>query len=394
MASPSTIEQQTLVRFAQDLIRIPSLSTQEGAVAARLADEMRAAGFDDVSVSRIGSVVGRIGQGHPILLYNGHMDTVGVTDRRAWRYDPYSADIADGAIHGLGAVDMKGALASMVYAAKALKAGRVNLQGTLCVVGVVQEEPSEGYAMKVLVEEEGLRPDLVVLGEATDLQIARGQRGRLGVRITAHGKSSHGSAPEKGVNAINAAARVIFETELLSSRLGVDPFLGAGTLAVTQIESTASSLNAIPDRCSFYVDRRLTLGETEARALAELQGIIARERISADVALNEIVTTSYTGYPCRLKESYPAWVTAEEHPLIRTLSQAIRQVLGYRPRVGKWDFSTDGVYTMGAAGIPTAGFGPGREALAHTVEDSVSISHLVSAAQVYAQLAINLLGAA
>jgi putative selenium metabolism hydrolase len=247
--------------------------------------------------------------------------------------------------------------------------------------------------MKVLIEQEGIHPDMVVLGEPTDLQIARGQRGRLGILVSTRGKSAHGSAPEKGVNAINAAARTIFEAELLSSRFGQDPFLGKGTLAVTHIESRSSSLNAIPDWCRFYVDRRLTLGETEAKAIAEIQGIIARERIDAEVRLNEVVARSYTGYECRLKESYPAWVTPEEHSLVRALNQTIRQVLGYRPTIGKWQFSTDGVYTMGVAGIPTVGFGPGPEGLAHTVNEHVPISHLASAAQVFAQLAVHILGA-
>jgi putative selenium metabolism hydrolase len=393
MESVYPIDRDALVRFAQDLVRIPSPSTHEGRVAARLAEEMRAVGFDEVFVSRIGSVVGKIGTGRPVLLYNGHMDTVEVTDPKAWPHDPFGAVIEDDAIHGMGAVDMKGALASMVYGVKALRASGVEPKGTLYVVGVVQEEPSEGHAMRVLIEEEGIRPDLVVLGEATDLQVARGQRGRLGINVTTHGKSCHGSAPDKGVNAINAAARLIFETELLASRLGNDSFLGKGTLAVTRIESQSSSLNAIPDRCTFYVDRRLTLGETEARAIAELQGIIAREQVNADVWLNEVVTESYTGQPVRLKESYPAWVTAEEHPLVRALVQTIRQALGFKPKVDKWDFSTDGVYTMGVAGIPTVGFGPGPEGLAHTVRDQVPIAHLVSAAQVYAQLAVHLLGA-
>lgn len=247
MGRVKDIDKDALVRFAQELIRIPSPSGQEGPLAQRLAEEMRRVGFDHVFLDRIGNVVARIGTGEPpILLYNGHMDTVLPGDLSQWKRDPYAAEVKDGILHGLGAMDMKGALAAMVHSAPAVRAQSPQLKGTLYVVGVVQEEPAEGMGMKVLVEEEGIRPDFVVLGEATGLQISRGQRGRVEIRVTTHGRSSHASSPGQGRNAINAAARIIFETELLAPRLLSDPFLGPGSLAVTQIDSVSGSRNAIP----------------------------------------------------------------------------------------------------------------------------------------------------
>ncbi|RMF27110.1 MAG: YgeY family selenium metabolism-linked hydrolase, partial [Chloroflexi bacterium] len=374
MFTLSRSDREELVEFLQDLIRTPSPSTQEEAVAIRIAAAMRRVGFREVFTDRIGNVIGRYGSGRgPILLYNGHMDTVGISDPEAWQRDPYGGEIEDGIIYGRGVADMKGAIAAMIYGVKMLAEARVRLKGDLVVACVVQEEPCEGLAMRVLIEEEGLRPDWVVLGEATNLQISRGHRGRLEMQVTTHGRSCHASNPDLGENAIYAAARLIFGLELLADKLGYDPFLGRGTLAVTHVESSASSRNAIPDRASFIIDRRLTLGETEAKALSEVQGIILREGVRAEVEVTEYRATSYTGYEARQRAYYPAWALEEGHPLIKTLARTIRNTLGYRPTVGQWAFSTDGAYTMGVAGIPTAGFGPGEERYAHTADEQLRL---------------------
>jgi putative selenium metabolism hydrolase len=386
-------DQQALTSFLQDLVRTPSFSCQEKDVAERLGAEMRAVGFDEVWIDRIGNVVGCIGPGTgPRLLYNGHMDTVGVGDPAAWTHDPFDAEIDAGVLYGRGATDMKGSLASLVYGAKALKDSGVRLAGDLYVVGVVQEEPCEGYAMRVLIEEEGLRPDWVVLAEPTNLRVTRGHRGRMELQVTVRGRSSHASMPHLGENAIYGAARIVFSLELLADMLADDPFLGKGTLAVTRIENTAGSKNVIPDSCTFVIDRRLTLGETEAKALAEVEGVIVRENVRAELSLAEFDYTSYTGYRCRGVEHYPAWVVSENHILVQATARAVRAVTGERPPIGKWDFSTDGVYTMGVAGIPTVGIGPGEETQAHTADECVRLADCYTAAQIYAQLAVELLG--
>ncbi len=383
---------QDMVAFLQDMVRTPSFSTQEGEVAARLAEEMHRIGISDVRVDRIGNVIGRIGAGGgKKLVLNGHMDTVGVSDPAAWSRDPFGAKIENGVLYGRGTADMKGALAAMVYGAKMLLDSGVFLFGDLYLVGVVQEEPCEGLAMRVLVEEEGLRPDWVVLGEPTDLQVGRGQRGRMEMQVTVQGKACHAAAPHRGENAIYGAARILFGLELLASQLAEDRLLGRGSLTVTQIESTAGSRNAVPDRCAFYIDRRLTLGETEAKALAEVQGVILRESLRADVEVTEYRAASYTGYQARQREYYPAWVMEEDHPLVQATVRAVRKTLGYLPRVQEWAFSTDGVYTMGVASIPTVGFGPGEERYAHTSEEQIRLDDVAAAARVYAQLAVDLL---
>lgn len=386
-------DQQAAILFLQDLIRTPSFSHQEGDVAKRIATEMRKVGFDAVRIDRVGNVIGQLGddKGKPMLLYDGHMDTVGVGDPSAWKRDPFGAEIADGVLYGRGACDMKGALAAMVYGAKMLRDRRGALSGTLYVVGIAQEEPCEGLSMRVLVEEEGIRPDFVVLGEATNLQVSRGQRGRMEIKITTKGKASHGSAPHRGDNAIYKAARLIQQIENMAAELPAHDLMGQATLAVTYIENTGGSRNVIPDSCSFFIDRRLVLGETEESVLTPIKMLVEQSGIDADVTLTEHSSTSWTGYACRTPEYYPAWLIDEDHPLVQATVQAIRKSLDFTPELRQWDFSTDGVYSQGTAHIPTLGFGPGDEQFAHTIDDQIRIEDVFKAAAVYAQLAEDVL---
>jgi putative selenium metabolism hydrolase len=388
-------DKDELVEFLQDIVRTPSLSGQEDRVATRIAAAMRRAGLREVYVDRIGNVVGRLGQGkRPLLLFNGHMDTVGVSDPSVWTHDPFGADILDGVLFGRGACDMKGALTAMIWGAKLLHDAGVQerLNGELVLVAVVQEEPCEGLATRVLIEEEGVRPDWVVLGEPSNLHLSRGHRGRVEMEVVTHGRSCHASRPDIGDNAVYSAARLIINLEILAEQLGYDAFLGPGSLSVTHVESWAGSRNAVPDYARFIVDRRLTLGETEAKALAEVQGIIAREKIRAEVRVTEFEGTSYTGYEARQRNYFPAWALGAEHALIKTAVHAVKKALGRRPTVGQWAFSTDGVYTMGVAGIPTIGFGPGEEKYAHTADEQIRLQDVFEATSAYAQLAAELLG--
>lgn len=189
----------------------------------------------------------------------------------------------------------------------------------------------------------------------------------------------------------SAAARLIFGIELLGLQLLSDPQLGSGSISVTQISSNAGSLNCIPDLCELIVDRRLTLGETEARAVAELQGIINRERIRAEVSTLTYDLRSYSGYTASGRKYFPPWLLAEEDPVARKAIRAIERVLGVKPRTGFWPFSTDGTYTMGSCGIPTVGFGPGEERYAHASDEQVGVEDIALAARGYAELAIDLL---
>ncbi|MCZ7543727.1 MAG: M20/M25/M40 family metallo-hydrolase [Anaerolineae bacterium] len=296
----------SLVSFAQRLVRTPSLSTQEGEVALAVQEELARLGVGGAWVDRVGNVVVRIGnEAGPTLLFNAHMDTVAVTDSGAWEHDPLGGVVKNGVLYGLGATDMKGAVAAMVYAAGLLQPYADALRGNAVFAFVVQEEPCEGMAMRVLVEEEGVRPAWVVLGEPTDLQVSRGHRGRVMLKVTTFGRSSHGSQPEQGDNAVYSAARLIFGVEMMAGTLGNDPVLGPGTVALTQISSRSASLNAVPDQCTFYLDRRLTLGETPSGALMQVEALIARENIQATAEITRYCGQSYTGYACEVEEAFP-----------------------------------------------------------------------------------------
>lgn len=389
LALDSTATQE-LAAFAQALIRTPSLSTQEGALAQIIAEQLETLGFPNVRVDAMGNVIATLGNGNgPTVLYNAHMDTVATHTPDQWPYPPHDAVIANGMLYGLGAVDMKGALASMIYGVQQLLPYSDQIDGALVLTFVTQEEPCEGLAIRHLIEVEGIEPDMVLLGNPTNMQISRGHRGRVMFRVSVEGSSSHGSLPEYGTNAIYAAARLIFAIQMLD--LPNDPFLGPGTIAVTGIESRGASLNAIPDMCRVYVDRRLTLGETVMAAQAQLESMLSRENIPAEVDITTYDDPSYTGHVAVAREAHPAWVLDRAHPLVTTLSHTIQTVSGSVPTIGHWPFSTDGVYTMGQASIPTVGFGPGDPELAHTNREAVRLDDLIQAAQIYAGMAALLL---
>ena len=381
-----------MIQFLRRLVQTPSPSAREGAVAELIVDEMKRLGLPNVRVDPMGNVVATLGSGlGPVLLFDAHMDTVDAGDPSAWSHDPYEAVIENEVLYGRGAADMKGAIAAMIYGAKRLLDAGLPRRGTLVLAMVVQEEPCEGMAIRQVLEGQGIQADYCILGEATNLGLARGHRGRLEACISVRGQSSHASAPELGQNAIYSAARIIVGIELLAQQLNNDSFLGRGSIAVTQIDSEAASRNAVPHRCTLYVDRRLTGDETEVKALTELRRVVSREGLVAEVAVTEDEVQSYTGYTCRVRQYYPPWALAENHPFVAQCSQALEGVLGGRPRLGRWQFSTDGVYTAGVAGIPTLGFGPGEERYAHTTSDQVRLPDVITAARGYAAIAAEIL---
>ncbi|MEN8098176.1 MAG: YgeY family selenium metabolism-linked hydrolase [Chloroflexota bacterium] len=388
----STQEQSQLNEFLSLLVQTRSLSGKEKEIADLLVSQLEAFGLERVRIDPMGNVIAILGRDSgPTLLMNGHMDTVDVTDASGWSYDPWAGTVVGDSLYGLGACDMKSSIAAMVFAAKKLNENQTILPGKLILAFVVQEEPCEGAAMRHIVEEQGIKPDWVLLGEPSHMKICRGQRGRVEMRVTTRGRSSHAARPHDGTNAIFGAMRLVFGIELLSGNLAHDRFLGPGTIAITQIESEAPSRNAVPDRCSFYIDRRLTLGETEERALAEIQAVIMREGIPATVDITDYVGTSYTGYGFHQRDVFPAWALPESHPLVTKAIQSLQKVMKHKPELDRWDFSTDGVYTMGHAHIPTIGFGPGRPELAHSPDEHVHLPDVHQAVACYAQLAVSLL---
>jgi putative selenium metabolism hydrolase len=374
-----------VVQFLHDLIALPSPTCGEERVAERVMREMRSLGYEDVARDDMGNVIGRIGDGQTRVVLDAHMDTVGTGDPGAWSHDPYVGRVEDGVIFGRGASDNKGAIASEVYGGKlAMERALAETDVTLYVVGTVMEEDCDGLALGHVLTETIPDAHAVVLGECTNLDVYRGHRGRMEMTVTTKGRSAHASAPERGVNALAAMAPIVDEVTALNERLAYDDFLGRGSVAVTSIDCDTASLNAIPDRCRIYVDRRLTMGETLDSALAELRALPSIG--GAEIDVPEYAEPSYTGLSLKTEKYFPTWTLEEDHPLVRAGVRAGELALGAAPAVGKWTFSTNGVASAGRLGIPTIGFGPSEERWAHTVDDQCPIDHLVAAIAFYAAL--------
>ena len=371
-----------MVGFLRDLVAIPAESGQEGPVVARIRREMEKVGFDEVRIDPMGNILGRIGSGKTVIAMDSHTDAVGVGDPKEWAWDPYRGKVEDGCIYGRGSCDQRAGMASMVYAAKIIKDLGLLGDYTLWMVGSVQEEDCDGLAWVYILKEDGIRPDCVLVTEPTGLRIYRGQRGRMEIEVHLRGRSCHASAPERGDNPIYKMSRLVEEVEKLNTRLRDDPFLGKGTIAVTEIRSLSPSLCAVPGACSIHLDRRLTAGETKESAVAEVKALAGAE--DAEVEILNYDTPSYTGLRYPMEKYYPTWVLDEAHPLTRAAIATYETLWKKAPIVDKWTFSTNGVGSMGVMGVPTIGFGPGEEDVAHSVVERVPIRHLVEAAQFYA----------
>ena len=384
-AALARLHTDAMVRFLRDMIAIPSESGREQAVVQRIAAEMALVGFDEIRIDGLGNVLGRVGAGPLVIALDGHVDTVGVGDRSTWRVDPYEGAHAGGIIYGRGASDQKGGLAAAVYgAAIARELGLDAVQ--LWVTGTVMEEDCDGLCWQYLLREQILRPEIVVITEATSLDVYRGHRGRLEIEVRTQGRSCHGSAPERGVNAIYRMAPIVGDIERLNDRLAAtaDPFLGRGSVTIAEIRSTSPSLCAVADSCTIHLDRRLTGGETLESAVAEIEALAGVRQAAAAVSVLDYARESYTGLTYPTRKYFPSWVLDEDHPAVTAAVAAATQARGRAPAVGKWVFSTNGVATRGLFGVPTVGFGPGSEIHAHTPEDQCPVEDLTQAAHFYA----------
>ena len=374
-----------VTRFLRDIIAIPSPSCREKGVSERVVEEMSKLGYDEAGIDDMGNAIGRIGTGPTRLVLDAHMDTVGVGDPAAWPHDPFEGKLEDGIVFGRGASDNKGAVASQVYAGRVIKdRGIDGTDVSVFVVGSVMEEDCDGLALGHVLTKTIPGVHAVCMGECTNLAVYRGHRGRMEIGVTTKGVSAHASAPERGVNAVAAMAPIVSDITDLSARLAHDDFLGSGTVAVTKIECETASLNAIPDSCTIYVDRRLTAGETLESAVDEVRSLPSAEGATIEVLNYD--QPSWTGLVIETEKYFPTWVLEEEHPLVRAGVVAATGVLGKAPLVDKWTFSTNGVSSAGRLGIPTIGFGPSEERWAHTVQDQCSVDHLVKSIAFYAAL--------
>jgi putative selenium metabolism hydrolase len=378
--------QEELANLLQRLIRIRSYSGEEKEIVEFILDTMQYYGFDDQHPDGLGNAVGRLGDGPIKILYDAHIDTVQVTDEESWIHPPFEGRIVDGIIYGRGAVDEKAAMAGFLMAGKILKALYPNggLPFSLWVVGSVMEEDCDGYPLRHLIEQEGFRPDYVLLGEPTDLKVFRGQRGRMEMEITTTGKAAHGAHNRRGINAIYKMNPIVRAIEKLDRSLPPVQPLGRGSITVSDIRSHGPSLCSVPDHCRIHIDRRLTVGETRESSLAQLEEIVQKHGGEAVVSVPEYAATSWKGTAFAQEAYFPTWIMDEDHPLVQAGLNTARTVLGKKSKSGFWSFSTNGVATAGRHELPTIGFAPGKEELAHSTREEIVLRDLCKATEFYA----------
>ncbi len=412
-----------MTKFLRDLVAIPGESCEEEGVIKRIEAEMIALGFDKVEIDPMGNILGFMGTGEILIGFDAHIDTVGIGNRDNWSFDPYEGFESDSEIGGRGTSDQLGGIVSSVYGAKIMKElGLLNEKYTALVVGTVQEEDCDGLCWEYIIKEDKMKPEFVVSTEPTDGGIYRGQRGRMEIRVDVQGVSCHGSAPERGDNAIYKMAEILMNirdlnenddaedkeikglVKMLDEKYNLEwkeaNFLGRGTVTTSQIFFTSPSRCAVADSCSISLDRRMTAGETWESCLEEIRNLPAVKKYNGQVTMYNYERPSFTGLIYPIECYFPTWVIPEDHKVTRAMEEAYKGLFGTsrtgssethdgrkdRPLTDKWTFSTNGVSIMGRNGIPVIGFGPGAEAQAHAPNEKTWKDDLVKCAAVYAAL--------
>ena len=414
-----------MTRFLRDLVRIPGESCGEKGHIMRIKEEMEKVGFNKVEIDPMGNILGYMGTGKTLIGFDAHIDTVGIGNRDNWNFDPYEGYENETEIGGRGVSDQCGGIVSAVYGAKIMKdLGMLSDKYTVLVTGTVQEEDCDGLCWQYIINEDKVRPEFVVSTEPTDGGIYRGQRGRMEIRIDVKGVSCHGSAPERGDNAIYKMADILQDVRALNENDAADDkevkglvkmldkkynpeweeanFLGRGTVTVSEIFFTSPSRCAVADSCAVSLDRRMTAGETWESCLDEIRALPAVKKYGDDVKVSmyEYSRPSYTDLVYPIECYFPTWVIPKDHDVTKALEEAYHNLYGEqrigaeetlamrtsRPLTDKWTFSTNGVSIMGRNGIPCIGFGPGAEAQAHAPNEKTWKQDLVTCAAVYAAL--------
>ena len=369
-----------MTRFLRDLIAIPSESCEEEGVIRRTIREMEALGFDKAWIDPEGNALGYMGDGEKIIAFDGHIDTVGIGNRDNWTNDPYEGYETDDIIYGRGGSDQEGGVVSAVYGAKIMKdLGLIPAGYKILVTATVQEEDCDGLCWQYIHNEDGITPEFVVSTEPTDGGIYRGHRGRMEIRVDVAGVSCHGSAPERGDNAIYKMAEIVSEVKQLNENgcaetdaikglvKMLEPefnpehyedarFLGRGTCAVSQIFYTSPSRCAVADSCAISIDRRMTAGETWDSCLKEIEDLPACKKYGAKVSMYMYDRPAWTGLKYETECYFPTWINKESAPHVQALADAHKALYGdkrvghpdamalrHRPLIDKWTFSTNGV---------------------------------------------------
>lgn len=382
-------QREPIIKFMREICAIPSMESQIGPVGERIQAEMRQLGYDEMRFDKMGNTLGRIGDGKKVLVYDSHIDTVGIGDRADWEWDPFEGKVENGVFYARGACDEKNSTPGMVYGL-ALARDLGLLDGWTVYYFGNMEEWCDGIAPNsFVVADPQVRPDCVVIGEPTKMRVYRGHKGRLELKITASGKSAHAAAHYLGDNAVYKMMSIVTNIRELDRRLrlgmGSHPLLGQSSIAVTDASVRTASLNAVPDQFTIYLDRRITLNEPRELVVTQLKGLIP-DYLQDEIQVEELFydVPSYTGFKFPVDKYYPSWALADEHPLVQSGQRTVQALWGETRPLGTWNFSTNGTYWAGKANIPSIGFGPGDEVTAHMIDEHVRLDDVVEATKFYA----------
>lgn len=380
-----------IIQFMRDICAIPSMDSLIGPVGERIQAEMRKLGYDEVRFDKMGNTIGRIGSGRKVLVYDSHIDTVGVGDKDDWEWDPFTGKVEDGVFYARGACDEKGSTPGMVYGLAIARDLGLLDDYTVYYFGNM-EEWCDGIAPNSFVDADPkVKPDFVVIGEPTKMNVYRGHKGRIELKITATGRSAHAAVHYLGDNAVYKMISIINLIRELDRRMrfgmGAHPVQGHPSIAVTDVSARTNSLNAVPNQFSIFIDRRMTIAETHDEVINTIKGLIP-DYLQNEISVEELFydEPSYTGFRFPLAKYFPPWLLEDTHPLTLAGQQTIRDLWGEDRSLGTWDFSTNGTYWAGKAGIPSIGFGPGDEITAHTMIENVPLDDMVAATEFYALL--------
>ncbi len=370
---------EDLIQAVQKAVQIRSYSDEEGEIANYLCGLMQRLGYDEAHIDETGNVIGRVGNGSKVIQFDGHMDTVRVEDAELWQVPPFSGEIVDGSIWGRGSVDMKSALVTAIFAAaEAKKQGKLK-DKTVYVTGTVCEEYCDGVNLQHLYQTCGWKPDCCVICEPCNNVITLGHKGKAQIRIITHGISAHGSAPEKGKNAVYEMAEIIERVEQLNKAL-IEKRQG-GTVVLSNISCVAASLNAVPSQCEIYLDRRLGPEEDLKQVRSEMDALIAGK--DAEWQVGTLHHVSWKGEKLDYEPMHDPWKIQREHPLTQALRKAVEDVTKQPvERYDYWDFGTNAVTPI-SLGIPCIGFGPGEYKLAHMRDEHCQVEKIQQAFQIY-----------
>ena len=380
-----------ILQFLRDICAIPSMNSEIGPVGERIQAEMKKLGYDEVRFDKMGNTLGRVGNGSKVIVYDSHIDTVGVGDPAEWEWDPFKGKVENGMLYARGACDEKGSTPGMVYGL-ALARDLGLLDGYTAYYFGNMEEWCDGIAPNAFVEADPkVKPDFVVIGEPTKMQVYRGHKGRIELKITAHGRSAHAASHYLGDNAMYKMLPIIAQIRELDRRMragmGRHPVQGHPSVAVTDAVTRTASINAVPDQFTIFLDRRITSNEPREEVIAAIKGLIP-DYLQGEIHVEELFydTPSYTGFVFPVSKFYPPWLLDESHPLAQAGQAAIEALWSEKRSLGTWDFSTNGTYWAGKAGIPSIGFGPGDEKTAHMMDERVPLEEVVAATEFYALL--------